>query len=101
MTLRFKATPRPLLLPPLLGAGMRLRSPSTCPACGGRGVSLSEACPACSGHGVRRQRRLLRVRVPPGADEGSVLRLRGCGDLGRGGGPPGDVEVRFQVGGRQ
>lgn len=76
---------------------MHLRRPSVCPACGGAGRVLVEACQGCSGHGVRRQRRSLRVRVPPGADESSMLKLRGCGDLGRGGAPSGDVQVRFQV----
>lgn len=76
---------------------MHMRSLSACPACGGRGVQLTEACPGCAGHGLRRQRRRLRVHVPPGVDESSVLRLRGQGDTGRRGGPAGDVHVRFQV----
>ena len=77
---------------------MRLRAPATCPACGGCGVRLEEACVGCTGRGVRRQRRSLRVRIPPGVNEDSVLRLKGCGDRGRRGGPAGDVCVRFQVG---
>ena len=79
------------------GRGAPLTAPFTCPACGGRGVRLSEACCGCAGHGLLRQLRRLRVRIPPGVDEGSVLRLKGMGDQGRGGAPPGDVQVRFQV----
>lgn len=38
------------------------------------------------------------VRIPPGADEGSVLRIPGLGAPGAGGGPRGDLLVRIHVG---
>jgi curved DNA-binding protein len=37
------------------------------------------------------------VRIPPGADEGSVLRIPGLGAPGAGGGPRGDLLVRIHV----
>lgn len=76
---------------------MQLRSLVPCPACQGRGFAISQTCRGCAGHGMRRQRRRLHIRVPPGVDEGSVLRLQGCGDAGQGGAPAGDVHVRFEV----
>ncbi len=39
----------------------------------------------------------LTVKVPPGVDTGSVIRLAGQGQPGRGGGPNGDLLVRIQV----
>ncbi len=39
----------------------------------------------------------LRVRIPPGADDGSQITLRGQGAPGPGGGPPGDVIIRTRV----
>lgn len=39
----------------------------------------------------------VRVRIPPGADSGSVIRVPGKGAPGRGGGPPGDLVIEIEV----
>ena len=39
----------------------------------------------------------VRVRIPPGADTGSVIRLTGKGSPGAGGGPPGDLVIETEV----
>jgi DnaJ-class molecular chaperone len=41
----------------------------------------------------------VEVKVPPGAHDGQVLRLKGKGAPGLGGGPPGDLYVEIEVGG--
>jgi DnaJ-class molecular chaperone len=41
--------------------------------------------------------RTLDVRVPPGIEDGQVLRLRGKGGPGLGGGPPGDALIEVHV----
>lgn len=41
--------------------------------------------------------RNVAVRIPAGVDEQCVMRVRGVGDGGRWGGPPGDLLLRFQV----
>jgi molecular chaperone DnaJ len=71
--------------------------PRPCPACLGRGQIPEELCPACSGRGEVTQRRRISVGVPSGVDDGSRLRIPGQGERGPGGGPPGDLIVRFKV----
>ena len=39
----------------------------------------------------------VNVRIPPGADSGSRLRVKGKGGPGIGGGPPGDVIIETRV----
>jgi DnaJ-class molecular chaperone len=40
---------------------------------------------------------LLEVKIPPGTRHGQTLRLRGKGEVGVGGGPPGDALIEVQV----
>ena len=68
-----------------------------CPACYGRGQVPTQPCATCGGSGQVRQDRKIRLKVPAGVDTGSKLRLSGQGERGRGGGPPGDLIVTFQV----
>lgn len=68
-----------------------------CPACYGRGQIPAEPCAACAGRGQIRQERRIRLKVPPGVETGSRLRLSGQGERGQGGGPAGDVLITFQV----
>jgi DnaJ-class molecular chaperone len=39
----------------------------------------------------------VRVRIPPGADTGSTIRIPGKGAPGAGGGPPGDLVIETEV----
>ena len=66
-----------------------------CPACRGRGKLASEKCPGCAGAGEVRTERKLMVTVPPGADTGTKIRLKGQG--GRSGGSAGDLLINLQV----
>ncbi|WP_448586143.1 molecular chaperone DnaJ [Thermaurantiacus sp.] len=63
----------------------------TCPACHGEGSQLSDPCPACHGDGRIEQRKTLKVKVPPGVDDGTRIRLSGEGEAGPRGAPPGDL----------
>ncbi|HEY8551868.1 MAG TPA: molecular chaperone DnaJ, partial [Thermaerobacter sp.] len=69
----------------------------TCPRCGGAGRMAAAACRACGGRGQVRRPRTLEVDVPAGVDDGMRLRLRGQGQPGRRGGPPGDLYVRIRL----
>lgn len=70
---------------------------STCGDCGGRGMVLEVACDDCSGRGRVLRKKSLNLKIPPGVDEGSQLRLVGEGDPGHLGGPPGDLYVVLHV----
>lgn len=68
-----------------------------CPACYGRGEIATDPCPSCQGTGQVRSRRRVNLRVPSGVETGSRVRLTGLGERGPGGGPPGDIIIRFEV----
>jgi molecular chaperone DnaJ len=63
----------------------------TCPDCQGAGTSIPTPCSACQGAGVIKEKKQLQVRIPPGVDTGARLRLRGEGEAGTHGAPPGDL----------
>jgi molecular chaperone DnaJ len=63
----------------------------TCPDCQGAGASIPTPCSACQGAGVIKEEKQLQVRIPPGVDTGARLRLRGEGEAGTHGAPPGDL----------
>eukprot|EP01084_Bolivina_argentea_P204119 348534_1 len=69
----------------------------TCPKCRGEGKQVEEHCGACSGQGAVEKSKQTKVRVPAGIDDGAKLRIRGEGDAGPRGGPPGDLYVFVKV----
>ena len=62
-----------------------------CPACGGFGTVIRRPCPECDGDGRVRTRRTIKVRIPAGVEDGTHIQLAGEGEIGPGGGPPGDL----------
>jgi len=70
-----------------------LRVFTTCQMCRGSGTYVSHPCEACQGAGTVREKRQMQVRIPPGVDNGTRLRLRGEGEAGRFGGPAGDLYI--------
>ena len=69
----------------------------TCGKCGGSGTVINDPCGECSGEGRVKRRRKLSVKVPPGVDTGTRLRMSGEGELGAHGGPPGDLYIFVNV----
>jgi molecular chaperone DnaJ len=63
---------------------------TSCPRCGGSGTIISKPCPACDGHGRVQKEVSVTVRVPPGIESGTRLRMAGQGERSPGG-PPGDL----------
>ncbi len=68
----------------------------TCPRCGGSG-KLKNACPTCGGDGRVAHTETVEVRIPPGARDGSRLRVAGKGNAGTQGAPPGDLYITTRV----
>ena len=66
---------------------------TTCSACGGSGTEIGEHCLECRGEGRRIEQRKVKIKIPPGIDEGGRLRLREEGEGGLKGGPSGDLFV--------
>ncbi len=68
-----------------------------CPRCRGNGVIVEKPCRSCRGSGRERVTKRYLVKVPAGAKDGTRIRVKGKGELGSGGGPPGDLWVRVEV----
>jgi molecular chaperone DnaJ len=66
-----------------------------CSACGGYGTVIPSPCPTCAGDGRVRSRRTLTVKIPAGVEDQMRIRLAGQGEVGPGGGPPGDLYVEI------
>lgn len=73
----------------------RLSQP--CPACRGSGQKITKACQSCRGSGNVVATETIKVKIPPGADTGSKVRLRGMGGAGIKGGPAGDLFIELSV----
>jgi molecular chaperone DnaJ len=73
-----------------------MRFSLTCPRCGGAG-KVSNVCHVCRGEGRLQVSDSVEVRIPPGAANGSRLRVPGKGNAGTAGGPPGDLYITVRV----
>jgi molecular chaperone DnaJ len=69
----------------------------TCPSCHGAGQIIRDRCKACQGDGRVERERTLELRIPPGVDSQTRLRIPGEGETGVNGGPPGDLYVILEV----
>ena len=69
----------------------------TCPACQGAGQIIRERCADCRGQGRVEKEKTIDLRIPPGVDTGTRLRVPGEGEVGVNGGAPGDLYVVLEV----
>jgi molecular chaperone DnaJ len=69
----------------------------TCPACNGAGTVITDPCQTCRGDGRVAKERNVSVKVPAGVEDGTRIRYQGEGDVGRNGGPAGDLYVELSV----
>lgn len=73
-----------------------IRMSQTCPTCGGAGV-LKDPCESCAGRGLVIKKEEIKVRIPPGVDNGTKLRVPGKGHSGRFGGISGDLWIVVNI----
>ncbi len=69
----------------------------TYPTCHGEGVVNPNPCRTCGGRGTVPRQERINVKIPPGVDNGSRVRMAGMGGAGTHGGPQGDVYIVTRV----
>ncbi len=70
----------------------------TCHVCQGTGRVIVDKCTDCGGAGAKREQATVEVKVPPGVDTGTRLKLSGEGEPSpTAAGTPGDLYVVVQV----
>ena len=74
---------------------LTLQRPVPCENCHGTGTKpgTSATCSVCGGMGRVQRPDTIRVNIPPGAEPGKRIRLRGRGEAGLRGGPAGDLYI--------
>ena len=89
----------PAQCPNCRGTGQIIRSQgfftisTTCGQCHGEGKYIPHPCKECRGSGWVKKTKKIKIKIPPGVDSGSKLRIRGEGEGGERGAPPGDLFV--------
>ncbi len=68
-----------------------------CSVCRGAGTVIKDPCGDCRGAGTVRVTKAITVKIPPGVDVGSRLRIQGEGEPGERGGRPGDLYIFLSV----
>src|ERR687888_2508774 len=68
-----------------------------CPRCRGNGTVIEKPCEKCQGTGRERRTKRYTVKIPAGVKDGTRIRLKGKGEPGANGGPPGDLNVVTHV----
>ncbi len=95
----------PVRCPKCNGLGeVRQRAPlfnmvtvTTCDQCRGEGTVIAIPCRECRGEGRIRKERKLTVKVPPGVDASSQIRITGEGESGPRGGPQGNLYIVLDI----
>jgi DnaJ-class molecular chaperone len=74
-----------------------MQGAAACPTCNGTGTSSGVVCSTCRGSGQVLNPKTIDVNIPPGARDGSVIKLARQGQQGAGGGEPGDLYIKLKV----
>jgi molecular chaperone DnaJ len=77
-----------------------LQHPVVCETCHGSGINpggQTDPCSTCKGTGRVVRSETIRVNIPPGAEPGKQIRLRGRGEAGIRGGPAGDLLITPRI----
>jgi len=69
----------------------------TCDACSGTGEVIKEKCHTCRGTGKEMKDKKIKVKIPAGVNDESIISVRGEGEGGLRGGTPGDLYIYIYV----
>jgi len=73
---------------------IRFQQITICPVCNGKGTQIDPPCSVCGGYGKVEKQETLKITIPAGVEDGTLLRIAGHGlpadkpEL-----PPGDLHV--------
>lgn len=70
---------------------------ATCDKCHGSGQIIEHKCHVCHGVGQVKKTKVIKVKIPAGVDNESVINLRGEGNEGVNQGPSGDLYLIISV----
>lgn len=70
---------------------------TTCPQCNGQGKTISKKCTKCNGQGFTKEKELITINIPQGADEGTHLVAHGKGYPGKNGGQNGNAIIIIKL----
>ena len=93
----------PVICPECRGRGVVAESQGLfalsqpCPRCRGNGTVVEKPCRVCGGSGRQPGTKRYSVKIPAGVKDGTRIKLKGKGEPGFGGGPPGDLHVVTRV----
>lgn len=76
---------------------LQLTSREICAACHGAGILETGLCSYCGGTGSTSTAKTLAVKIPPGIQDGTRIRLKGQGGEGLNGGERGDLYLRIHL----
>jgi len=70
---------------------------TACDMCHGEGQVIESPCKTCSGRGRVNERKRVKVRIPAGVDNGTLVRVMNEGEVGPKNGPRGDLFIEIRV----
>ncbi|MDD3693299.1 MAG: molecular chaperone DnaJ [Oscillospiraceae bacterium] len=74
-----------------------VQTQTVCSRCRGKGKIINNPCNVCGGSGQVRRAQKIGINIPAGIDDGQIISIRGKGNSGANGGPPGDLQVAVSV----
>ncbi len=74
----------------------QMQTTVACPTCNGSGQMITAKCNSCKGSGRSLAEEMIELEIPAGVQEGMQLSMRGKGNAGANGGPPGDLLINIE-----